>query len=1107
MFKATHALLEASGPLVGLIALDRSNPGQKHPITYAGSLLNNGPVYRALADYADLNIRAIADMPFPFEVSVNVLDQWILNLPLNYRDLGRSHMNDQLTLRIEISPTGFRSFHYDYGNLPFGGYGYGYGVTGAPAAPKSEPLRATHAVRNNQGVVQALLHLDPSKLPDVRIGDNDRTIPELAQWPAILLRRDKREEVAAMIEPLLVYGALTLSELRGTQHMWYVGSANRWELVKRSGDAYYKAMEGVADIDPELVSVALTTAKRQIEGLKYDLEQAELWMAKPAMPEWSRTAPPEDVMFHAYHPSLEDADFNPLGVVEACWDGEKFVGAVWNGQQDCWDTRAIGLIEYWKSITGPHSGKKEIKDNGEPTMLAADGSRSVFCDVDEGGDVGSIAPQDLASNAQWLKDALNAGRVAFRNKSACLLKANDSMLTVEQLLHVVGWHAEQRLYALKKERNWVDELTSENIHLGEQLEAARNKLEEGRKWADELTAENIHMGKRLVEAIDARADLRKELTTAVNLVSALRVAAVENSRMVDNAWRIIAGRPYSDNQVPTMTDLINLIEQLPAVRAPDQPVKSNHRIVLGAAHAAALVRYEIAEMQQGGLIDNGPSTTLRAVAAFLDTVALASINVKWVHADDLSVAEFAQAMKELMADKRAKGYSGWDELDTEEARVTHSASLRASVEKGDPLDVANYAMMLWAHGRQRIAPSADQATKGAQAVPDDLEVVEEAIAHYEDQTIGQTEALKGLKRLRDRLEAANDLPQHLPANHVHTGLVSSGPTTDDGGQPLAIVDPDLHGAHLTTGRAVDPNQTLLHNALDQQATIFPKRFAPDPESSIEPATPAALTALEFKDGRITARRYAEQAMVAQDYIRKYVEHLTSRSWTFVQDVAQAPEGRSLDEAMDDLVEATKAAGFDIDMSKVEVHARNLDGSSPWGLSSMTVEGAGRAAVSGTGSSHPRLYMDESAVFRMCQFEQMILSDLVSNGVHSVDAGEFDHMLAEAQSRGITRAEAKRRSYFDHYGTEAVDMKALRKAIDPNHPEAYRRERKGFDTTPIPGVVDYGISGTSIDNAIHHLNESLPVGQKRRTELAFKQLAVAVAQLHDWLAAKGLEVGK
>lgn len=68
-----------------------------------------------------------------------------------------------------------------------------------------------------------------------------------------------------------------------------------------------------------------------------------------------------------------------------------------------------------------------------------------------------------------------------------------------------------------------------------------------------------------------------------------------------------------------------------------------------------------------------------------------------VHPDDIAVDKFADAMKAKMAKQRAKGYGGWD--DKAECPEEHlQAALFRHVAKGDPVDVGNFAMMLWNRG-------------------------------------------------------------------------------------------------------------------------------------------------------------------------------------------------------------------------------------------------------------------------------------------------------------------------------------------------------------------------------------------------------------------------
>ncbi|QRG06147.1 hypothetical protein EZH22_24690 [Xanthobacter dioxanivorans] len=69
------------------------------------------------------------------------------------------------------------------------------------------------------------------------------------------------------------------------------------------------------------------------------------------------------------------------------------------------------------------------------------------------------------------------------------------------------------------------------------------------------------------------------------------------------------------------------------------------------------------------------------------------------HPDDLAVDRFAAEMKAKLAQKRAEGRGGWE--DKEDCPAHHLSNLlRDHVEKGDPLDVANFAMMLHQRGER-----------------------------------------------------------------------------------------------------------------------------------------------------------------------------------------------------------------------------------------------------------------------------------------------------------------------------------------------------------------------------------------------------------------------
>ena len=77
-----------------------------------------------------------------------------------------------------------------------------------------------------------------------------------------------------------------------------------------------------------------------------------------------------------------------------------------------------------------------------------------------------------------------------------------------------------------------------------------------------------------------------------------------------------------------------------------------------------------------------------------DVLARTAVNQ---HPDDEAVDRFASAMHAKMAQARAKGKEGWD--DPERCSIDRLIELcDVSLLGAEWVDVANYAMMLWARG-------------------------------------------------------------------------------------------------------------------------------------------------------------------------------------------------------------------------------------------------------------------------------------------------------------------------------------------------------------------------------------------------------------------------
>lgn len=78
------------------------------------------------------------------------------------------------------------------------------------------------------------------------------------------------------------------------------------------------------------------------------------------------------------------------------------------------------------------------------------------------------------------------------------------------------------------------------------------------------------------------------------------------------------------------------------------------------------------------------------------------------HPDDFAVDRFAAALKAKLAKKRAGGMSGWDDKTAcSEERL--QTMLVEHVAKGDPVDVGNFAMMLFNRGESCAAPAPNAA--------------------------------------------------------------------------------------------------------------------------------------------------------------------------------------------------------------------------------------------------------------------------------------------------------------------------------------------------------------------------------------------------------------
>lgn len=89
--------------------------------------------------------------------------------------------------------------------------------------------------------------------------------------------------------------------------------------------------------------------------------------------------------------------------------------------------------------------------------------------------------------------------------------------------------------------------------------------------------------------------------------------------------------------------------------------------------------------------------TCNRLAMKLQGIATVQDDAPVMHSDDFAVIKFSSEMRRKLALKRREGFSGWD--DPSQCSINYlSILLRKHVEKGDPVDVANLAMMIHQRG-------------------------------------------------------------------------------------------------------------------------------------------------------------------------------------------------------------------------------------------------------------------------------------------------------------------------------------------------------------------------------------------------------------------------
>jgi len=108
----------------------------------------------------------------------------------------------------------------------------------------------------------------------------------------------------------------------------------------------------------------LEIQKRRLKAHESICKAMDLLATVPPVPAttvWQplETIPRDGTTFRAYSPELVHADFNPWGSVECVFNGEEFIGAVWDGQFDCWNTVPITPTLWMPIENSPAYSRKD----------------------------------------------------------------------------------------------------------------------------------------------------------------------------------------------------------------------------------------------------------------------------------------------------------------------------------------------------------------------------------------------------------------------------------------------------------------------------------------------------------------------------------------------------------------------------------------------------------------------------------------------------------------------------------------------------------------------------------------------------------------------------
>lgn len=153
-----------------------------------------------------------------------------------------------------------------------------------------------------------------------------------------------------------------------------------------------------------------------------------------------------------------------------------------------------------------------------------------------------------------------------------------------------------------------------------------------------------------------------------------------------------------------MTGTAKQYHRWPFARTPEDVANDLLRAYEDFGHMLSAVRYVVIERGEPLASAATPSAATERADSNGAAQAVTDGSAVDQHDDDRAVDAFAAAMKAKLARKRDEGRRGWDDpIACPPGRL--AAMLHEHLAKGDPVDIGNFAMMLWHRGESAALPA------------------------------------------------------------------------------------------------------------------------------------------------------------------------------------------------------------------------------------------------------------------------------------------------------------------------------------------------------------------------------------------------------------------